>query len=196
MAWEQITPCDVNAMGTRNGYCLQNVRLAFGIPAKYYDAKEAMEANKAAGTLHDISTLPTDVAVPVFCDTYSPNEHVIIADHGVLYSDGKKLTTLTGMPAFGWGETLNDVRIVERVEDKIEPEAPAKMPAEDEIVEGDLVVPTRLVDYNGIPLKQYDDRYTVLQHVPGSDRVVLSARGQVWAALNIKDVKKVIVNGY
>lgn len=189
MAWKQTIPCDINAMGTRAGYCLQNVRLAFGIPAKYYDAKEAMEANKKAGTLHNIDTLPTDVAVPVFCDTLSPNEHVIIADHGKFYSDGKKLTTLTGMPAFGWGETLNDVRIVEKVEDKVEP--PKETPKEDEIVAGDIVAPTRLVDYNGTPLKQYDKDYIVLQHVPGSDRVVLSARGQVWAALNIKDVRKV-----
>lgn len=189
MAWKQITPCDINAMGTRNGYCLQNVRLAFGVPSKYYDAKEAMEANKKAGTLHSVAELPTDVAVPVFVDTSSPNEHVIIADHGKFYSDGKRLTTLNGLKCFGWGETLNDVAIVEKVAE--EGETIPDISDETEIVEGDIVAPTRLVDYNGTPLKQYDKEYTVLQHVPGSDRVVLSARGQIWAALNIKDVRKV-----
>lgn len=188
MAWNQTTPCNIDAMGKKAGYCLQNVRLAFGIPSKYYDAKEAMEINKKNGTLHDISTLPVNVAVPVFVDTSSPNEHVIIADHGVFYSDGKRLTSLNGLVCFGWAETLNDVTIVEKVEDaKPTPEAPKK----DEIVEGDIVEPTYLVDYNGTPLRRYDKEYVVLQHVPGSDRVVLSARGQVWAALNIADVRKI-----
>lgn len=115
MAWKQTKPFDINKMGTRVGYCLQNVRLGFGIAPKYVDAKAAAEANKAAGTLHDISTLPTDVAVPCFLDTTSPNEHVIVSDHGTFYSDGKKLTSLAGFKAFGWGETLNGVRVVEYV---------------------------------------------------------------------------------
>ena len=41
-------------MGTKKGYCLQNVRLGFGIPAKYASAKVDMEANKKAGNDHII----------------------------------------------------------------------------------------------------------------------------------------------
>ena len=119
--WQQKQPFDLSKMGTTPEMCLMNVRLAFGVPPKYYDAKAAMLANKNAGTLHDISTLPQNVAVPVFVDTASINEHVEAADCGVFYSDGKRLTNPMSQKFFGWGETLNDVRIVEWVEDP-EPE--------------------------------------------------------------------------
>lgn len=53
---------------------------------------------------------------------------------------------------------------------------------------GDVVVPTKLVDYNGTPLVQYDDTYTITQ-ISG-DRAVLSARGAVWAAMNTANIRK------
>lgn len=120
MSWKQVKPFTLSKMGTTPGYCLQNVRLAFDAPSKYYDAKAAMQANKDAGTLHDVSTLPLNVAVPVFLDTASVYEHVIASDKGVFYSDGKKLTSLAGYKVFGWGETLNGARIVEWVADNQE----------------------------------------------------------------------------
>ena len=59
--------------------------------------------------------------------------------------------------------------------------------------EGDKVVPTRLVNYNGTSLTQYDDYYYITELV--GDRAVLSAlrNGKyiVWASMNIKDIKKV-----
>lgn len=117
MAWKQIVPFNLSKMGTQPGMCLKNVRLAYGIAPMYADAKAAMLANKNAGTLHDISTLPTNVAVPVFVDTSSKYEHVEVADCGTFYSDGKKLTNPMSQKFFGWGETLNGVRIVEYVDD-------------------------------------------------------------------------------
>lgn len=65
--------------------------------------------------------------------------------------------------------------------------APAPKPAEGFKV-GDVVVPTRLVDYNGTPLVQYDDTYTISEL--NGDRAVLMARGAVWAAMNTKDIRK------
>ncbi len=53
---------------------------------------------------------------------------------------------------------------------------------------GDLVIPTRLVDYDGTPLRQYDPVYTITEI--NGDRAVLSARGQVWAAMNTADIRK------
>lgn len=120
MSWKQVKPFNLSKMGKTPGYCLQNVRLAFDAPSKYYDAKAAMQANKDAGTLHDISTLPLNVSVPVFLDTASVYEHVIASDKGTFYSDGKRLTSLAGYKVFGWGETLNGARIVEWVEDRQE----------------------------------------------------------------------------
>ena len=54
---------------------------------------------------------------------------------------------------------------------------------------GDTVRPLRLVDYNGRRLRQYDDNYTILQ-IHGN-RVVLTARGQVWAAMRTEDIERV-----
>lgn len=115
--WIQKRPFNLDNMGTEPGMCLKNVRLAFDIPPKYADAKAAMIANRDAGTLHDISTLPNNVAVPVFVDTPSVYEHVEVADSGTFYSDGALVVDPMNQKFFGWGETLNDVRIVEYVED-------------------------------------------------------------------------------
>lgn len=191
MAWKQIKPFDLSKMGTRPNYCLQNVRLAFGVQPKYADAKSAMIASRNAGTLHDISTLPMNVAVPVFVDTSSPYEHVEVSDSGTFYSDGKKLNNPMNQKFFGWSETLNDERIVKFVEDpKPVPPTPTPEPA---FKEGDKVVPTRLVSYDGVPLVQYDDYYIITQL--RGDRAVLSADRNgnlvVWSAMNTKDIKKV-----
>lgn len=57
---------------------------------------------------------------------------------------------------------------------------------------GEKVVPLRKVDYDGRHLRQYDEVYYVVQDVEeGEDRVVLGARGQIWAAMRTEDVKKV-----
>lgn len=66
--------------------------------------------------------------------------------------------------------------------------APAPTPAPATFKVGDVVVPTRLVDYNGTPLVQYDDTYTISEL--NGDRAVLTARGAVWAAMNTKDIRK------
>ena len=191
MGWKQVRTFAPSKMGTQEGWCLYNCRIAFTpeVPPKYADAKAAMLANKNAGTLHPISSHPKNCAVPVFADTPSAYEHVMIWDGEKLYSDGKVVNP-NGFTWFGWGETLNDVQIVEYVEDP----QPAPTPApEPEFKVGDTVVPTRLVDFYGTPLVQYDDTYTITEI--NGDRAVLSAprNGQmvVWAAMNTKDIRKV-----
>lgn len=66
--------------------------------------------------------------------------------------------------------------------------APAPAPVA-ELNVGDTVVPTKLVSYDGVALKQWDPSYTISEI--NGDRVVLSARGAVWAAMNSADVRKV-----
>lgn len=151
MAYKQVKPFDINKMGKRTGYCLQNVREGFGISKKYADAKADMLANKAAGTLHDISTLPTNVAVPVYLDTASFYEHIIASDRGTLYSDGKRLTSLKGFKVFGWGESINGVRVVEYVP---EPTKKTNEQIADEIIAGKWgVAPAR---YEALNKAGYD----------------------------------------
>ena len=63
---------------------------------------------------------------------------------------------------------------------------PEPTPVEETFKVGDIVVPTRLVNYNGVHLIQYDPWYKIIElH---GDRAVLSARGQIWAAMNTKDI--------
>lgn len=187
MAWEQVTPFNLSKMGKKAGYCLQNVRLAYGIPAKYADAKAAMLANRNAGTLHNMSTLPKNVAVPVFVDTSSSYEHVEVADHGTFYSDGKKVSNPMNQKFFGWGETLNDVRIVKFVEDP----KPAPTPSTGFKV-GDKVTLKTWVAYNGTPLKQTRDYYYISEI--NGDRAVLradSVNGVIYCAARTSNLKKV-----
>ena len=71
---------------------------------------------------------------------------------------------------------------------KVDAPAHAPAPQPEGFKVGDVVVPIRLVDYNGTPLVQYDDTYTISEL--NGDRAVLTARGAVWAAMNTKDIRK------
>jgi len=61
-------------------------------------------------------------------------------------------------------------------------------PATDSFSVGDTVIPTSLIDYDGRALNQYDNSYTIMEI--NGDRAVLTARGVVWSAMNIKNIKK------
>lgn len=200
MAWKQDVAFNLAKMGTKAGLCLQNVRLGYGIPPKYASARDAMNASRREGTFHEGLDIPTDVAVPIFAETGSPYAHVMVDYYGDVYSDGKHLSSLKGMTIVGWSETLNGVRIVSRVAEPAPTPAPTPnptpvptpTPVPEGFKVGDKVVPTRLVDYNGTPLRQYDNIYTIVQI--GGDRAVLAAprNGQmvVWAAMRTSDIRK------
>lgn len=68
---------------------------------------------------------------------------------------------------------------------KTTPPAPAKKTA---LKEGDVVVPVKLVDYTGRPLRSYHNSYD-LKQLKG-DRAVLYVGNTCWAALNIVNIKK------
>jgi peptidoglycan hydrolase-like protein with peptidoglycan-binding domain len=140
MGWKQIKSFDPNAMGNRKGYCLQNVAKGFHIypsPDPSASAKQDCERNAAKGTLHRDSNFPTQVAVPVYIDTASPYEHVIVADHGVYWSDGKRLSSLSGLTVIGWGEWCNGFQIVESTPDPVPPAPSGFLPAKGYWCRGD-----------------------------------------------------------
>lgn len=122
MACKQIKKFSLSKMGRKVGWCLMNVRLGFGIPTgKYASAKDAMTADKKAGVFH--AGMPTDksIQVPIYCDTNSPYEHVVVWDKGTVYSDGKRISNPTRYyKIFGWTERCDGVRVVEIIK------APAK----------------------------------------------------------------------
>ena len=110
--WKQDRSFSLARLGKTKNFCLRNVRLAFNVGAKYANAKQAMNENRNKGTLHPLSSMPTNVAVPVYCSAGTWG-HVEVCDHGVYYSDGKRV----GKPGsnYQWGEFLNGVRIVSYV---------------------------------------------------------------------------------
>lgn len=119
MAYEQIKPFYSNDMGRTRGYCLQNVAKGFHIypsPNPSGSAKQDMERNRAKGTLHPLNTLPEGVAVPVYLDTASKYEHIVVCDKGVWWSDGKRINRPASSSCFGWGEWCNGFKIVKYVE--------------------------------------------------------------------------------
>lgn len=67
--------------------------------------------------------------------------------------------------------------------------APAPAPAPSPAFKvGDRVVPTRLVSWEGVPLTQWDNSYTISEL--NGKRAVLVARGAVWAALSTDNIRK------
>ena len=191
------------------GWCLAVTDASFGVPPFAATALDAWNMNTTKRQNRD---LPDKCYVPIFYSGDKENwGHVAIC-----YRDGDNYTIWSspytdkayfdifrgkdaidqlirygyGKQFLGWTETLGSKRIVDYYEPAPTP-APTPAP-EPEFKVGDKVVPTRLVDYNGTPLVQYDDYYTITQ-ISG-DRAVLSAprNGQmvVWAAMNTKDIRK------
>lgn len=70
---------------------------------------------------------------------------------------------------------------------------PTPTPAPSSFKVGDKVVPTALIDYNGTPLIQWDDCYTISEL--NGDRAVLTAprngKPVVWAAMNTANLRKI-----
>lgn len=111
--YEQLITADINKMGKKKGWCEQNVREAFNQPIGHFSsAKADMLSQRKNGTLHDFSTLPTNVCVPVFVDTTSQYEHVLLSMFGVPYEDGKKINWQKYASYFGWGECCDSYRVV------------------------------------------------------------------------------------
>lgn len=111
MEYIQLRKFTLKDMGTTKNFCLRNVRKAYGIGAKYVDAKQAMNENKNKGLLHSLSTIPNNCAVPVFTSV-GVFGHVMVCDRGTYYSDGKKVSKPNN--SYQWGEMLNGVWIVSK----------------------------------------------------------------------------------
>lgn len=112
MTYEQVKGFYPKDMGKVKGWCLKNCRLGFHIyTGRYASAKVAMQAGQKLGTYH-AGTPPNNISVPVYCDTPSVYEHVVVSDHGTWYSDGKKVSKPNNI--FGWDEMMDGVRVVKQ----------------------------------------------------------------------------------
>jgi len=131
MAWRQLVGFDVNKAGTTKYLCLVNVRKGYGIGAKYPDATTAWNNTQQ----HRDRSFPAGCAVPVFYSwvgTLKEGTKMVTKDYGhiaVRLADGRVWTDgryyanvdelsskyLSGSRYLGWGESVNDVRVVEDV---------------------------------------------------------------------------------
>ncbi len=116
MLYEQVKPFNAKNMGTKKGYCLQNVAKGFGAypSAKpSASAKADMQANKNKGTFHaGTADIPSNCAVPIYIQSSSKYGHIEVDDKGTFWNDGKK-TTNPGK-IIGWGEWCNGFQIVKK----------------------------------------------------------------------------------
>ena len=113
MSYEQVRTFYPKEMGTQKGWCLKNCRIGFRIyTGKFASAKADMLSQKKNGTLHPISTLPSNCSVPVYLNVASQYEHVEVYDKGTWYSDGKKVKAPNYSTCFGWGELCDGTRVV------------------------------------------------------------------------------------
>lgn len=120
MPYKQVRPFNQSLGGSTPGSCLMNTRLGFGIDKKYNNAIGAWNATQR----HADRNIPTGVDVPLFY-TYKTDGHINVrlAD-GRVWSDGKIYPSLaeyerlaTACKYLGWGESVNDVRVIEYVRD-------------------------------------------------------------------------------
>jgi hypothetical protein len=117
MAYEQTKTFYPKEMGKQKGWCLKNCRLGFRIySGKYASAKAAMNAGKRNGTYH-AGNPPTNIQVPVYTTSTSPNGHVVVSDRGIYYTDGKKYSPKKG-DILGWDEMMDGVRVVKTASTK------------------------------------------------------------------------------
>ena len=116
MSYEQVKGFYPKDMGSKKGWCLQNVAKGFhAYPSANpsASAKVDMQINKNKGTFHNGSSdIPMNCAVPVYVDTPSVYEHVVVCDKGTWYEDGHKSNKPSNI--FGWGEWCNGFQIVKK----------------------------------------------------------------------------------
>ena len=119
--YEQIKTFYPKDMGTKKGWCLQNVAKGFhAYPSSNpsASAKADMNANISKGTYHKgIGDIPSNCSVPVYYRTTSAYGHVVVYDKGTWYNDGKKFTP-DGKMVLGWGEWCNGYQIVKKGKSK------------------------------------------------------------------------------
>lgn len=131
----QVKPFIIANAGTTKYLCLSNVRKGYGIPAYYLTATKAWNGTQQ----HRDRNFPSGCSVPVFYswtgtvdgvrDNYG-HIGVRLAD-GRVWSDGKYFANVDALVGsylsngsyLGWGESVNNVRVVTQGDDMPIPDA-------------------------------------------------------------------------
>lgn len=203
MSWKQVKPFNPSAGGTKKGYCLQNVRLGYGVGPKYNTATEAWNHTEQ----HADRNIPSGVDVPLYykyVDSNGNEGHVNVrlAD-GRVWSDGTIYANLddytskhSAVTYLGWGESVNGTRVIEYASD------PAPQPqSQHTVFLPSSVDRWRLYDVNTFPKVGNEKAflrpsqfppgltYDIIQYRDGGNTVEIQTqmfgRGKIW----IKDTE-------
>lgn len=201
-----ITP-NINVPAQR-GWCLKYVDDGINAPARKPSAKASYDQEKKNGNI--TFDLPVNVWLAGYLaftkGAYTELGHVFwIYQHsdgrveihdsesasGARKPYGSLAELLAWFGAYapqfiGYTHGIDGVHLVEWYEEPAPTPEPTPEP-QPGIQVGSVVVPTRLVSYDGVPLTQWDDTYTVTELI--GDRAVLSARGAVWSAMRLEDIR-------
>lgn len=120
MSYHQLTPFNQSKAGKTPGSCLANSRQGFSIKAKYANAWSAWNH-----TQQHSGQPPTGVDVPVFFSYVDANHgHIgVRLANGKFWSDGNTYASIEAYtkghaPKYvGWGESINDIRVLEKLPD-------------------------------------------------------------------------------
>lgn len=121
----QVKEFNAKKMGHQKGYSLKNMREGFGIPwGRFPAVVHDIKWQKEAKALHDLSTLPLDVDVPIYCKPKLRSLNrlgfcFVMTKDGRIYADGKLIKNTKayiekmklGFKLY-WGEFCDGVRVV------------------------------------------------------------------------------------
>ena len=101
----------------RKGYQLANIALGFGIKnRKYSSCKADALAQKKWHTIHDMSSLPLNVAVPIYIENKSPYWYLVVCCNGIIYDPLGKynyLYELSNVKCW-WAEYVDSEKIIKK----------------------------------------------------------------------------------
>lgn len=118
---QQLRAFDQSKGGSKAGYCLQNVRLGFSIPALYNDAWTAWR-----NTDQHTGAIPTGVDVPLYYDYTDRNGnrygHINVRlKDGRIWNDGRYFqsmqtfqSSMSNVRYVGWSTSINNVKVIEK----------------------------------------------------------------------------------
>lgn len=127
MSFKQAIPFNPNQAGSIPNLCLDNVRRGYGIANKYVSAWDAWQHTQQ----HADRNMPDGLAVPLYY-SYTANIDGVTQNYGHInvrlpdgrvWSDGNFYASIDAYTAYhypkfvGWGESINDFKILEESED-------------------------------------------------------------------------------
>lgn len=111
---KQIIPFNQAKAGKKPLFCLQNVRLGFGIAAKYPNAITAWNNTEQ----HKDRNVPDGLDVPLYY-SWKVDGHINVRlANGTVWSDGNIYRSIADYEAksapvyLGWGESVNNVKVI------------------------------------------------------------------------------------